>query len=320
MSRHVQPICARLHFIRNCIYITKFWINRHNKSLDGHQFWHSHSFGSTHSLWDINTRQTCLDLSYLHLGRSLRQGMVYDIFQYITTPNAILKPGITMSSTTLGNQFAGRHLRAISGVAVVDAIGKPFIIIPSRCVKLHEKVYHFQFNRGNVLGTTVDELEHTDIPIVQLQSGLRYVNEIFSTVNGDDGVLINGISSGYPPVLCIGDNLTTNNPYTGFCEEIVVGVGALLEGSGSDDKWIRHHWSVFEKGGEPMPGCCGSAILDEQNRRVSFFRFLEVDGRAVSVAARVLGELNLITRYVVEFSFVEVNEISHRIDCWRAIV
>lgn len=218
------------------------------------------------------------------------QGMVYDTSKYMTGPNAILRPGIMVSSGILGSPFAGQHLRATSGVLVVDAAGKPFITIPSHCVKLNEKVYHPDPNHGSVLGTVVHELGHTGISIVQLDSGLRYVNETFSTANGDDGVHVDGISPGEPPDLRLGDSLTMNNPYSGFCEGIVIGLGARVEGFGSDVTWIKHHWSIFENGGEPIQGSCGSAILDEQNRLVSFFRFLEGDGRAVSGAASVLRE------------------------------
>lgn len=217
-------------------------------------------------------------------------GTVYDTTKYVTAPNAVLRPGIMISSANLDGEFGGHHLRATSGIAIANAASKLFITIPSHCVNLFEKVYHPEPNSGNILGTVVDKLGDTDVSIVQLNSGLRYVNETFSTKNGEDGVLINGINPGYPPDLRIGDSLSMNNPYSGFCEGIVFGIGGLVEGFGKDSKWIRHQWSAFEEGGEPIQGSCGSAILDDQNRLVSFFRFQELDGRAVSVSATVLRE------------------------------
>lgn len=232
------------------------------------------------------------------LGAITPQGIVYDTTKYDTTPNAVLRPGIMVSSATPGGQFEKQHLRATSGVAVVDAAGNPFITIPSHCVKLHGKVYHPEPNSGNILGTVVDQLGDTDVSIVQLNSGLSYVNETFSTANGEDGVLIHGINCGYPPHLHIGDNLTMNNPYSGFCEGIVLGIGALVEGGFSKDKdkdkqWIRHQWCVFEEhGGKAIQGCAGSAILDDGNRLLSFFRFREQElddcAVVVGVSATVL--------------------------------
>jgi hypothetical protein len=46
---------------------------------------------------------------------------------------------------------------------------------------------------------------------------------------------------------------------------MLIGVGIIMI--------IGHMWSVFENGGEPIDGCCGSAILDEQGRVVAFFRY-----------------------------------------------
>ena len=218
------------------------------------------------------------------------QGTVYDTSRYVTASNAVLRPGIMISSAALGGQFGGQHLQATSGIVVVDESAKPFITIPSHCVKLHGKVYHPEPNSGDVLGTVVEQLGDTDVSIVQLKTGLRYVNETFSTENGEDGVLINGINPGFPPDLRIGDSITMNNPYSGFCEGIIFGIGALVEGFNKDQKWIRHQWSIFEDAGEPIQGSCGSAILDNQKRLVSFFRSLELDGRSVSVSATVLRE------------------------------
>lgn len=68
-------------------------------------------------------------------------------------------------------------------------------------------------------------------------------------------------------------------------------MGEGRDGKDSSSKWIRHQWSVFENGSEPIQGSCGSAVLDDQNRLVSFFRFQELDGRAVvGVSATVLRE------------------------------
>lgn len=154
------------------------------------------------------------------------------------------------------------------------------------------EVYHPEPQSGEVIGTVVKELGKTDVSVVRLNKGLKYVNETFKTANGEDGVTIDGISPGEPPHLRIGNHLSMNNPYSGFSEGMVIGFGARVEGFSSEARWIRHVWTYFENGDEPINGSCGSPILDEHHRLVSFFRFLEADGHAVSVSAAVLREFH----------------------------
>jgi hypothetical protein len=83
-----------------------------------------------------------------------------------------------------------------------------------------------------------------------------------------------------------------DSPYSEFCAGNFLALGARSEGFESGTNWIRHHWLFFENRQEPINGGHGSAILDEEGRLFSFFRFSEPDGCAVSVSATVLREFN----------------------------
>lgn len=61
-------------------------------------------------------------------------------------------------------------------------------------------------------------VNYTDIAIVKLNKGLRYTNHTFGTAENPGGIGMVGISSNYPPRRLIGDIISMDNPYSGFCE------------------------------------------------------------------------------------------------------
>lgn len=60
-------------------------------------------------------------------------------------------------------------------------------------------------------------------------------------------------------------------PYSGFREGQVIALGVKIEDSGT--RYIAHTWLILQNGEEVMDGSCGSAILDEENKAVGFFRY-----------------------------------------------
>lgn len=80
--------------------------------------------------------------------------------------------------------------------------------------------------------------------------------------------------------------------WAGFCEGSILGFGARVEGFTNEVNWVQHLWTYFENGKVPMNGSCGSSILDKNRKLVSFFRFPEDEGHAVSVLATILREFN----------------------------
>ena len=78
-----------------------------------------------------------------------------------------------------------------------------------------------------------------------------------------------------------------NNPFTGYCEGLIMALGAIIEDCGSK-KYVKQMWSIFENGTEPIQGRCGSGILDKHGRIIAFFRFQGVNGFSYGVLAKEL--------------------------------
>ncbi len=81
-----------------------------------------------------------------------------------------------------------------------------------------------------MIGFVVKKLGKTVISIVRWNKRLKYVNETFKIENEEDDVMIDGISSGIPPHLRIGDHLSMNNSFSEFSEGSVLGLGAAWKG------------------------------------------------------------------------------------------
>lgn len=88
------------------------------------------------------------------------------------------------------------------------------------------------------------------------------------------------------------DEVSMNNPFSGYC--LGVHIGVQRSKIPSDDPlakpdWVTNGWTYFgNQLDEPMDGCCGSPVLDQNGNVDSFFRFLTTSGLAVGVAASTL--------------------------------
>jgi hypothetical protein len=204
------------------------------------------------------------------------QGVQYDDTLYAMTPDALLRPGIMVSSSirlvTRDGKTEETFQTTTSGILVVDRSGQPFITVPTHVFEDDGLVYHSNPIKGSVIGKIVDKLPGTDISIVKLNSGLRYANETFGTKDNPNGIKMSSISPCYPPHLRSYDAITMDNPFSGSCDGMVLGLGAKLPEEGEGDL-IPHEWSIFENGSEPADGSCGSPILDSNGKVVGLFRF-----------------------------------------------
>jgi hypothetical protein len=209
------------------------------------------------------------------LGAKVPQGVKYDDTLYATTPNALLRPGIMVSSSIRLVETDGKTEETFkittSGILVVDRHGQLFITVATHGFEDDGLVYHPTPVKGSVIGRIVDRLPGTDISIVKLNSGLRYVNETFGTTDNPGGIRASGISPCYPPHLRAYDLITMDNPFSGSCHGFVLGLGGIIPEEGDKD-YVLHEWQIFENGNEPVDGSCGSPILNSDGEVVGLFR------------------------------------------------
>ncbi|KAI4127457.1 MAG: hypothetical protein LQ347_004596 [Umbilicaria vellea] len=204
------------------------------------------------------------------------QGIDYDDTIYTNAPNALLRPGIMLSSsvrTIIRNGESEETFKATtSGVLVTNQKGELFVTVATHGFEDDGLVYHPNPHKGAVIGRIIDSLPGTGISVARLNSGLRYVNETFGTHADPDGVQLTGISPAYPPHLRVYNALSMNNPFSGSCEGVTMALGAIIAGEG-DKSYVAHEWSFFENGDESVDGSCGSPILDAEGKIVGLFRF-----------------------------------------------
>lgn len=214
------------------------------------------------------------------------QGVEYDDTVYTITPNALLRPGIMLSSSISEGSFKS----TTSGILVVDHNGQLYITVATHGFEDDGVIYHPNPHKGSVIGRIMKSLPGTDISLAKLNPGLRYINETFRTHAEPNGIRLNGISPAYPPHLRVYDALTMENPFSGSCEGTVMALGARIVEEG-DKGFVAHEWIFFENGDEPVNGSCGSPILDTEGKVVGLFRFkVEESGLCLTVSATELQE------------------------------
>lgn len=208
------------------------------------------------------------------------QGVEYDDTIYATSGTALLRPGIMLSSslqtTTRHGKTEETWKTSTSGILVADGSGERFVTVATHGFEDDGLVYHSNPRDGKGIGRIVQSLPATDISLLRLPPGLRYVNETFGTISDSQGVLLTGLSPCAPPHLQTSDSITRNDPFTGNCEGLTMAVGVRI----SDDpnaKYIAHQWVIFENGNEPVDGSGGCPILDAGGRVIGLFRFKAAD-------------------------------------------
>jgi len=225
------------------------------------------------------------------------QGVEYDDTTYTTAPNALLCPGIMLSSSvrtiTQNGESQETFTTTTSGILVTDREGQILITVATHGFDEDGLVYHPNPHTGTVIGRIRGSLPDTDISVARLNPGLRYVNETFGTDAAPDGIRMNGLSPFYyPPHLRVYDALTMNNPFSGSCEGLTMALGATIPEDG-DREYVAHQWDFFENGDEAVDdgSCGGSPILDAEGRVVGLCRFKAANSSfCLSVSAMELWE------------------------------
>ena len=210
------------------------------------------------------------------LQAKVPHGVDFDDSNYVTTPDALLRPGIMVTSSLRtiaeNGEMIDVYKKTTSGILVANKDGHPFVTVATHGFEADGLVYHPNPVTGSVIGRIIEHLPGTDISLMKLNTGLRYTNHTFGSEVNPDGIETSGISPGYPPHLRTYDFITMDNPYSGFSEGSVLATGYKFPDEGGTE-YVRHSWDIFENGSEPVDGSCGCPILDEQGMVVGLFRF-----------------------------------------------
>lgn len=213
-------------------------------------------------------------------------GIESDDSAYATSPDALLRPGIMLSSSFRNGTFKS----TTSGILVAGSNGEIFITVASHGFESDGLVWHPNPRVGQIIGRVIHSNPETDISFVKLKPGLRYINETFGVPPQRNGVLIKSISPGFPHHLCIYDILSMNNPFSGGCEGVTMVVEAKITDI-KDLTFVKHRWEIFENGDAPVEGSCGSPILDADGNVVGLFRYkMPGSNMCLSVSASELKE------------------------------
>ncbi len=180
-------------------------------------------------------RSEALDPDLAVLRTKPLQGTDYDDANYTDSPDAVLRPGIMLSSS----QSEGGYSTTTSGVLVTNEKGELFITVATDGFEADGLVYH-PSPKGTLIGNVVKNLPDMGISLVKLKAGLHYINETFSATGVQrEGTKINEICPDYHPHLKVYDSLTMDNPYTGRSEGVVLAVGARIKDLEAV-KWTPH--------------------------------------------------------------------------------
>lgn len=199
-------------------------------------------------------------------------GVVWDTTNYLNRASSVLRPGVMLSSSRLPN---GEYYNTTSGVLASDPQGEIFITASSNGFNPDGEVWHPSPDQGGILiGEVIRQLPHTDVCLIKLKKGTTYINETFQSKYYALGMKIQGLSVPEAPESRIGDMVTMNNPYSGYADGSIVALGCIDDGGHT---FAKLNWIMFQCGNHAIAGSCGSPILDENGRVLSFFRY-EITG------------------------------------------
>lgn len=200
---------------------------------------------------------------------------VYDNSVYVTNPTSIVRPGIMLSpSFNVDPSNPPSHMTwrsTTSGVLIQDASRQAFVTVAAHGFNPDSLVYHPTPANGMVIGRVVKTLDNLDISLVKLNPGLQYTNEFFSSLDGQPGPCPKSFVSKDPPTTRVYDRVFMDNPFGGRSEGMVTGLGVTVEGSQST-MYVPHVWYQFDNPLGVVDGSCGSAIVNERDEVLSFFR------------------------------------------------
>lgn len=226
------------------------------------------------------------------LRAKVPQGVDHDDTNYAAAPDALLRPGIMVSSSAWAaidnEQTVDNYKKTTSGILVANKDGELFITVATHGFENDGLIYHPIPMSGSLIGRIVEKLPGTGISVAKLKKGLRYTNHTFGTEANAEGIQASVISPGYPPHLRRYDSLEMNNPYSGHAEGIVIGVGLRIAKE-EEIAYVQHTWNIFENGNESVESSYGSPIFNEEGMVVGFFAFkMSEDQGCLAVSAMEL--------------------------------
>jgi len=187
-----------------------------------------------------------------------------DTNDYLAHADRTLRPGMMFSSSFLDN--GAQYLSTTSGLLVKDAEGQHYVTCALHGFLKDGIVFHPDPIKGRQIGKVVQRFPNVDVGLVRLEPGIRYTNEFFESEGETSSVTPRRFA-----VSEYGDCLKMDNPYSGSCAAIVVGVNHILENA----EYHQHDWQIFERGIAANEESCGSPILDENGRVAAIFRFVD---------------------------------------------
>ncbi|KAI9367319.1 hypothetical protein BJX61DRAFT_316587 [Aspergillus egyptiacus] len=196
-----------------------------------------------------------------------------------------LRPGVILSSGK-HTEEEGSEILSSSGVLIKNRSGGvEFITAAAHGIPgspYDGNVYH-PSHAGAKVGQIIKEVTHTDVALVRLEEGVKFINEPFENTVTASGPF-NFIGLARAAETKIGANIYLDSPFSGFLE------GTRLSHSymrvptndplGPEQKWIRCQWNYMGQGSQEamVDGICGSAIWEDNRNVIGFSRYAPASG------------------------------------------
>lgn len=213
-----------------------------------------------------------------------------------------LRPGVMVCSGKFidpSNVVPPRsELYTTSGVLVKDCNGEMFVTVADHGFPLGEETVYHPEPSGQIVGQVVRRLGGTDIALVRLETGIQYTNETFASPGSPSGKTVCKIRNFEE--MRIYDFVYMDNPFTGLSKGQYLGTRYKRMPADELDlgvhPWAFQQWFYLGQGTimEPTQGSCGSPILDEDGRIICFFRWQDMEGHGIGIAATELKEYGYV--------------------------
>lgn len=190
-------------------------------------------------------------------------GVLRDNTNYLADHIGVLRPDVMVSSSLSDGSWKSTTL----GILVVDRSGTSFITVADHGFNDDGEVWHPDPS-GTLIGKIRHRFPDSDIALVQLEKNIKFDNKTFGNVDDPAGSIPTRIAT----KTLFFDNIYMDNPFAGYCVGQILAPGVRVESSGI---MIQHCWVAMDVSSDqgPIDGSCGSAIFNDDDEVVGFFRF-----------------------------------------------
>ena len=218
-----------------------------------------------------------------------------------------LQPGVMVTSGYFPDQPT-TFLSTTAGVMVEDEFGEQFVTVANRGfpTECGTDVMHPLPTDGRTIGNLVKEVPQTDIALVKLLGGERFLNVTFQNEINAEPIQLKSLAQSCRT----GDLILLDSPYTGCIEGSVLASARQRIPADNDSLpeqlWVRTVWSYMgQDEGSALPDeLCGSAIHNEEGQVVAFFRYAPQVGSMVNWCA------GISARELIDQGFTLVDQTS----------